>query len=175
MRKIKLTALVLALLLIFTACGREKVDADAVVEGNATSKVTAGDNVFEIENSTVRMNGEVLAGGIGAAEDVIYVLGNKVYFNTDEGAKYISTKNGKIKNFGAGRIVYAQGEWLYYNNTDLYMVNVNDGKQNLLHQRDIAGGQPELSFKEDTGEKIYFTDGTKTFYVKKNGTALTEE
>lgn len=168
-------AALFAAVLLLAACGGEKADPDAVIEGNATSRVTAGGDVFEIASDTVTKNGEVLASGIGADEDVIFVLGGKVYFNTAEGAKYIKIKNGKIKDFGDGRVVYAKGEWIYYNNADLYMINVNDGKQTLLHQRDIAGGQPELGFMADDGEKIYFTDGTKTFYIKKNGTALTEE
>lgn len=173
MRPIKIIAAFMLLIAVLTGCGRE-FDDSVVIENNATAKVTAGENVFEISGDDVTMNGKLLAANTGACEEKIVVLGGKVYFNTDEGAKYINIKNGKIKKFGAGRIEYAQGRWVYYNNIDLYMINVVDGKQNLLHQRDMANNQPELHFKEDDGENLIFTDGTKDYSIKKNGTALAE-
>ncbi len=164
---------VLALcILLLCSCGQE-IDEDQVIENNATSKVTAGDNEFEISGQTVKMNGIVLADDIGASEEKIVVLGDKVYFNTEEGTKYISTKNGKIKKFGNGKIIYAKGRWLYYENIDLYMVSVTDGKQSLLHQRDLK--KNPLEFKEETDKKIIFTDGEKDYSLKIGGTALTEE
>ena len=171
----KILPLIAALALLLCGCGADKVDPEAEVSGNATSRVTAGENEFEISGGVITMNGETLASKTNADEDKLFVLGGRVYFNTAEGAKYVSVKNGKIKKLGKGRLVYAKGEWLYYNNADLYMINVNDGRQQLLHQRDIAAGQPLLSFESDDGEKIWFTDGEKRFYIKKNGTALTEE
>lgn len=167
---ISAAALILALVLL-CSCGQE-IDEDAVIENNATSKVTADGNVFEISGGTITMNGSVIAENVDANEEKLVVLGNKIYFNTDEGTKYLSLKNGKIKKFGNGQIVYAKGIWLYYNNIDLYMVSVTDGKQSLLHQR--TEDQPMLQFKEDTGEKIIFTDGEKDYYIKNDGTALTE-
>ena len=175
MRLKRLLPLLAAAALLFCGCGADKVDPDAEVAGNATSRVTADDNTFDISGETITMNGETLAKSTGADEEKLFVLGGRVYFNTPEGARYVFVKNGKIKKVGKGRVVYAKGEWLYYNNADLYMINVNDGRQQLLHQRDLAAGQPLLSFDGDDGDKIWFTDGEKRFYIKKNGTALTEE
>ena len=108
------------------------------------------------------------ADNIGANEEKIVVLGNKVYFNTDDGTKYISMKNGKIKDFGAGKIIYARGQWLYYENIGLYMVSAKDGKQSLLHET-------ALQFKEETDKKIIFTDGEKDYGLKFDGKELSEE
>ncbi len=166
----KVSALLLALMLL-SACGQE-IDENIVIENNATSLVTAGEDEFEISGQSVTMNGLTLAEDIGASEEKIVVLGNKVYFNTDEGTKYISTKNGKIKKFGNGKVIYGKGEWLFYENIDLYMVNVVDGKQKLLNQRDLK--KNPLEFKEETDTKIIFTDGEKDYAMKIGGTTLTE-
>ena len=153
--------------MLLGACGQE-IDEEQNIENNATARVTAGDNVFELKDQTVTMNGEVMAENIGANEEKLVVLGNKVYFNTDEGTKYISMKNGKIKKFGKGRIIYAKGTWLYYENIGLYMVSAKDGKQSLLHET-------ALEFKEETDKKIIFTDGEKDYGLKFNGKTLSEE
>lgn len=170
--KIRLIILAAVLAVLLCACG-QKVDENAVIENNATAKVTCEDDVYEISGQTVTMNGSVLAEDIGAIEEKLVLLGNKLYFNTDEGTKYISLKNGKIKKFGNGQIVYAKGKWLYYNNIDLYMVSVTDGKQSLLYRREKD--QNQLSFKEEADDgKIIFTDGERDYYLKDGGETLTE-
>ena len=164
MSKLKRLLPMLLAVLMLCACGQE-IDEEQNIENNATARVTAGDNVFELKDQTVTMNGEVMAENIGANEEKLVVLGNKVYFNTDEGTKYISMKNGKIKKFGKGRIIYAKGTWLYYENIGLYMVSA---KQSLLHET-------ALEFKEETDKKIIFTDGEKDYGLKFNGKTLSEE
>ena len=166
MNRLKRIIPLLLLALLLCACGQQ-IDEDQVIENNATAKVTAGDKVYEISGQTVTVNGEVLADNIGANEEKIVVLGEKVYFNTDDGTKYINSK-GKIKNFGAGKIIYARGQWLYYENIGLYMVSAQDGKQSLLHET-------SLEFKEETDKKIIFTDGKKDYGLKFDGKELSEE
>lgn len=168
----RLLPLLMLAAVVLCGCGQE-IDENQVIKNNATAEVTAGDDVYRIEDQTVTMNGAVLAEDIGANEEKIIVLGNKVYFNTDDGTKYISTKNGKIKSFGAGRMIYARGQWLYYENIDLYMVSAKDGKQRLLYQAPLD--KPRLEFKEETDKKIIFTDGEKDYGLKFDGTELSEE
>lgn len=172
MKNKALLSVLLVTALLLSSCGKQQIDENAVIENNATACVTADGDVFKIESDTVTMNGSLLAKDIGANEEKLVVLGNKVYFNTDEGTKYISLKNGKIKKFGAGEIVYAKWKWLYYNNIDLYAVSVTDGEQKLLHQR--TEGQAQLQFKEDTGERVIFTDGERDYYIEKDADKLIE-
>ncbi len=149
------------------SCG-QKIDEDIVIENNATASVMAGDEVYEISDDTITVNGAILASDVGAIEDKLFVVGNgKVYFNASGEARYVLTKNGKVKTFGKGKIIYARGEWLYYENIGLYMVNVIDGKQSLLHET-------ALKFKEETDKRIIFTDGEKDYGLKFDGTTLSE-
>ncbi len=165
----KLLAAVLAVLcLCVSGCGKYVIDEDAVIENNATASVTAEDVLYELKDDSIYADGELLAGDIGASEEFIVVLGNKVYFNTEEGTKYALTKNGKIKKFGNGRIIYARGLWLYYQNKSLFAVNAQDGKYIMLKD-------PAPEFKEDTGSKLIFTDGEKDYSLKYDGRTLTEE
>lgn len=167
MNKIKITAVIFIMVLVLGGCGKYVIDENAVIENNATACVTMEGDTFEIKDDCVYMNGNLLAKDIGSTDDYIVALGNKVYFNTDEGTKYILLKNGKIKKFGAGRIIYARGQWLYYQNISLFAVNAQDGKYMMLKD-------PAPEFKEDTGEKLIFTDGEKDYSLKYNGKTLYE-
>ncbi len=167
MNKIIKVIVPLAAAILLCACG-QKPDYTAAVQNNATAEVTVGEDVYAISGQTVTRNGAVLAENIGADEEKIVVLGGKVYFNTEEGTKYISPKNGKIKDFGKGRAIYGKGEWLYYENIGLYRVNLANGQQGVLH--DSA-----LEFEEDTDEGIVFTDGEKRFLLRNGADELEEE
>lgn len=156
MNKIKKIISLLLLATLLCSCG-QKIDEDQVIKNNATANVTAGEDLYELSDQTVTVNGTVLAEHIGANEEKIVVLGNKVYFNTDEGTKYI-TKNGKIKDFGKGRVIYGKGQWLYYENIGLYRVSVLDGKQSLL-------SETALEFAEEVDESIIFTDGDNRYVL----------
>lgn len=152
--------------ILLCACG-QKADYTVTAENNGTAEVTVGEDVYAISGQTVTLNGAVLAENIDANEEKIIVLGGKVFFNTDEGTKYISPKNGKIKKFGNGRAIYGKGEWIYYENIGLYRVNLANGQQGLLHET-------ALSLKEETDEGIVFTDGEKEYLLKDGADALEE-
>ena len=165
MNKLKKIIPLLILALLLSACG-QKVDENQVVENNATAMVTAGEDVYELNDQTVTRNGAILAENIGTDEDIIVVLGNKVYFNTTEGTKYIN-KNGKIKDFGKGRAIYGKGQWLYYENIGLYRVSVLDGTQGLL-------SKTALEFARETEGGIVFTDGEKEYILAPDAEELEE-
>ena len=165
MNRVKKIIPILLLVLLLSACG-QKIDENLVIENNATAEVTAGDNVYKISGQTVTLNDKVLADNIGANEERIVVLGNKVYFNTDNGTKYIN-RQGKIKDFGAGRVIYGKGQWLYYINVDLYRINVVDGKQKMISE--VA-----KEFVEEREEGIVFTDGEKNYFLATNADELVE-
>ena len=164
--RVKKVMLPLLAVILLCSCG-QKADYTLAAENNATSEVTVGEDVYAISGQTVTRNGAVMAEDIGASEEKIIVLGGKVYFNTDEGTKYISPKNGKIKKFGKGRAIYGKGEWIYYENIGLYRVNLADGQQGLLHET-------ALEFKDETDEGIVFTDGEKEFLLKDGADELEE-
>lgn len=166
MKKFKIIIALFAAL-IMCGCGAFDIDENAVIENNATATVSTDGNVFELKDDSVYMNGALLAADIKSTDDFLVVLGNKVYFNTNEGAKYVLMKNGKIKSFGDGRIIYARGEWVYYQLVSLFAVNAQDGQYMMLHD-------PALEFKEDTGEKVIFTDGEKDYSLKYDGKTLNE-
>ena len=165
MNKLKKLIPILLIALVLCSCG-QKVDENQVIENNATAEVTAGDNVYKLSGQTATLNGTVLADNIGANEEKLVVLGNKVYFNTDEGTKYINQK-GKIKDFGAGRVIYGKGQWLYYINVDLYRINVVDGKQKMISEE-------AEEFLEETEDGIVFTDGKKNYLLKPDADELVE-
>ena len=165
MNKLKKMIPVLILVLLLSACG-QKVDENQIIENNATAEVTVGENVYKISGQTVTRNDMVLADNIGANEEKIVVLGEKVYFNTDDGTRYINSK-GKIKDFGAGRVIYGKGQWLYYINVDLYRVNVVDGQQKMISEE-------AKEFVEETEDGIVFTDGEKNYILANDAEELTK-
>ena len=170
MNRVKKIIPLLLLVLLLSACG-QKVDENQVVENNATAEVTVEDNVYKISGQTVTLNDKVLTDNIGANEEKIVVLGNKVYFNTDDGTKYINSK-GKIKDFGAGRAVYGKGLWLYYVNVDLYRVNVVDGKYDLLFKKDPED-KSSVDFVEETEDGLVFAVGEKNYILSNDADELT--
>lgn len=168
MRNKLLAAVLAGLCLLVSGCGKYVINEDADIENNATASVTAEGVLYELKDDSIYADGKLLAENIGASEDFIVVLGNKVYFNTEEGTKYALTKNGKVKKFGNGRIIYARGLWLYYQNISLFAVNAQDGEYIMLKD-------PAPEFKEDTGSTLIFTDGEKDYSIEYNGRAFTEE